>query len=145
MNPTGIGGPQPGEVRNPEGKNGHLKGWQRYGDRLSGWLALPGDEIARLVGSSEERNKLSSIDIACVRQAAEIIGGAAWLEALEKGLNRIEGPPAQAHKHGGDPDNLTPISLDGNFSLLFGTDENDDRITKQIGTAATENANVDKT
>lgn len=114
-----------GEIRNPEGKNGHLKGWQRYGDRLQGWLDKPADEIAELVGDKRARGKLSSIDVACLRQAAEIIGGKAWLEALEKGLDRIEGKPKQTVAHGGDPDNPTPISLDGSFTLVFGTDGND--------------------
>ena len=71
-----------GNNANPEGINGHLEGWQRYGTRLQKWMAMPGEEIARLVGSTAERNKLSSIDIACVRQAAAIIGGEQWLEAL---------------------------------------------------------------
>ena len=133
----------PGNNANPEGKNGHLAGWMRYGDRLQKWLALPGDEIAALVSNSEERMKLSSIDIACVRQAAAIIGGDAWLEALEKGLDRIEGKPKQTFAHGGDPDNPTPISLDGNFTLLFGTDENDDRIAKQIGSSKAQGADLE--
>ena len=79
----------PGNNANPTGKNGHLEGWQRYGDRLRKWLALPGDEIAELVSNGEKRNKLSSIDIACVRQAAAIIGGEQWLEALERGLDAV--------------------------------------------------------
>lgn len=141
-NPTGIGGPQPGEVRNPTGANGHLKGWQPYGQRLQKWLDVPGEEIARLVGSTDERMKLSSIDIACVRQAAAIIGGEAWLEALEKGLDRIEGKPKQTVAHGGDPNNPTPITMDGVFTLVFGTDENDDRISKQISGAKTEDPPV---
>jgi hypothetical protein len=113
-----------GYAPNPEGKNGHLKGWQRYGDRLQKWLAMPGEEIARLVQSTEERNKLSSIDIACVRQAAAIIGGEQWLEALERGLDRIEGKPKQTHAVAGDPNNPTPIAISGDFTLTFGTDDN---------------------
>jgi hypothetical protein len=140
---SGFEGPaKPGEARNPEGKNGHLAGWQRYGDRLQRWLAMPGDEIAALVGDSAARMKLSSIDIACVRQAAAIIGGEEWLEALEKGLDRIEGKPKQTVAHGGDPNNPTPITLDGVFTLAFGTDENDDRISKQIAGPKAEDADV---
>jgi hypothetical protein len=78
-----------------------MKGWQRYGTRLQKWLALSGEEIAELVSNGEKRNKLSSIDIACVRQAAAIIGGEQWLDALEKGLDRIEGKPLNRNELSG--------------------------------------------
>lgn len=132
-----------GHDANPEGKNGHLTGWQRYGDRLQKWLSLSKEEIEKLV-ASPEYNKLSSIDIGCVRHVAEIVGGPGWLEALEKGLDRIEGKPKQTVAHGGDPNNPTPITLDGVFTLAFGTDENDDRIARQIAAPKAKDADVEK-
>jgi hypothetical protein len=116
----------PGHTANPEGKNGHLQGWQRYGARLEKWLALPPAEIAAYFENDGEKLKqLSSIDAVCVRHVSNMLTGTDMRAEREAGLDRIEGKPKQVVAHGGDPDNPMPISLDGVFSLEFGTDGND--------------------
>jgi hypothetical protein len=98
-------------VRNPDGTfaDGHSgnpdgakarKGWQPYGQRLQKYMDMPGEEIGALINDPERLHKLSGTDIACVRHSAEIIGGKAWMEALERALNRIEGTPTQTIIHG---------------------------------------------
>jgi len=100
----------PGESGNPTGNNGHNVGWQRYGDRLQKWLALPAGEIAAIVQDEQKLKALSSIDAVCVRHVANMIGGKNTLAALKEALDRIEGTPKQTIAHSGT-DEGAPIVL----------------------------------
>lgn len=124
-NPDGIGGQRSDEPgRNPEGKNGHIKGWQRYGTRIQTWLDKTGREMESL--TEEEIKDRPLIDIACIQHARDMVTGTPEdrRRARESALDRIEGKPKQTHAVGGDPDNPTPISMDGVFTLTFGTEDN---------------------
>lgn len=116
----------PGETANPEGNNGHLEGWQRYGTRLQRYGKMPLDELEAIIASAEFK-KFSAFDRAAVFQAKRIANETDpdHIPERERGNDRIEGKSSQPVKHGGDPDNPTPISMDGVFTLTFGTDEND--------------------
>lgn len=120
----------PGNTANPNGNNGHLEGWQRYGTRLQKYLDMPSDELDAIV-TGPEFKKYSNIDKAAILQAQRI-GDATHAEHIperERGLDRVEGKARQTHRHGGDADNPSPINLGGKFTLVFGTDGNDDGAT----------------
>lgn len=121
-NPLGIGGPQPGEVRNIEGKNGHNKGWQPYGQRLQIWMVKDVSELeALLLNDGAALRKLSAIDAICARHVINSISGKATLQHLKEALDRIEGTPKQTHILQGDADK--PVAH--KFTLDFGTPIND--------------------
>lgn len=106
----------PGNTANPSGKNGHNDGWQRYGDRLQKWFAVPVREIASYLDDEGEKLKsMSSIDGACIRHVINTISGKNTLAYLKEALDRIEGTPKQTIAHTGDKDD--PIS----FTLKFAT------------------------
>jgi len=117
-----------GNNANPEGNNGHLEGWQRYGTRLQRWLLKNGEEIAKeFEDDGKSLMKRPVIDIACIQHAKDMITGEPETRqrAREAAIDRIDGKPKQTVAHGGDPDNPTPISMDGVFTLTFGTEDND--------------------
>jgi hypothetical protein len=58
-------------------------------------MDMPGEEIDALINDADRLRKLSPIDRGCVRYCAEISGGKAWMEAMDRALNRIEGSPKQ--------------------------------------------------
>jgi hypothetical protein len=105
-----------GNVSNPEGKNGHLPGWQRYGDRLQKWLNMPVTELLALAGDEKRKAELSTIDAICVQHVANSIAGKNILPERKELIDRIEGTPKQTIS--GDKDN--PLT----FTLKFnaGTD-----------------------
>lgn len=80
---------------NPEGKNGHNTGWQRYGDRLQKWLAMPFTELQMIIDDVPNFNKLSTIDCVCAQQAYDMRSGVNKRLEREDALNRIEGRPTQ--------------------------------------------------
>lgn len=122
-NPLGIGGPQPGEVRNPKGYNGHNEGWQPYGQRLQKWFAKPIEELeALLLNNGAALRKLSGIDGACARHVINTISGKATLQHLKEALDRIEGTPKQTILHGGSAEGPVKVK----FTLDFGSPEHDD-------------------
>ena len=112
-----------GSVLNPEGKNGHLEGWQRYASRLQRYASLPYDELYALINDGTLFKKLSSFDRAAALQAFRIgdPGSDEHIAERERGNNRIEGKPKQAVM--GDLE-LSPPST-RNFTLTFGTEENE--------------------
>lgn len=115
----------PGNTANPEGKNGHLEGWQRYGDRLQKWFATPVEELEMyLLNEGAKLRKLSSIDAACCRHVINTISGKETLKYLKEALNRIEGTPTQTIKHQGDKEQ--PFEF--KFSLDFHSPEHDDPV-----------------
>lgn len=109
---------------NPSGTNSHLKGWQRVGTRLQKWYDTPREELERLVKSPQELDKLSGIDCACLRIVIGSIFGEDIIAHFNTAVDRIEGKAPQSVKHGGDPDNPSPINMSGVFTLTFGTDGN---------------------
>ena len=64
-------------------------------------------------------------DAGLIMQMLGAIVGDDKFRERESFWDRDEGKAAQRHRVAGDPDNPTPISLDGSFSLVFGTDGND--------------------
>lgn len=98
---------QENETRNPDGTfkagvsgnysgtNGHNAGWQRYGDRLQKWLAMPFLELRALIDDIDNFNKLSTIDCVCAQQAYDMRSGVNKRIEREDALNRIEGRPTQ--------------------------------------------------
>ena len=65
----------PGNVSNPEGKNGHAPGWQKYGRRA---IALAEqytpEQIIEFANNKDKRNKeLSYWDAMCVMHMARAI------------------------------------------------------------------------
>jgi hypothetical protein len=115
----------PGNKANPTGANGHLKGWMRYGDRLQMWLERNAEEIGTYFeNDGAELKKLSTIDAVCCVHARNMLVGSDTRSEREAALDRIEGKPKQVVAHGGDKDNPTPISVDGVFTLTFGTEDN---------------------
>lgn len=64
-------------------------------------------------------------DAALIMQAlGAIVGDDKRLER-ESFLDRDEGKARQSISVGGDPENKTPIAMDGTFTLTFGTDKNE--------------------
>lgn len=116
---------------NPEGNNGNLKGWQKYGTRLQTWLEKPGEEIEALFDAegkkTKELMKKSVIDITAAMHARDMISEDPTVRgpARKEAVDRTDGRVAQSLRVGGDPDNETPIGVDGKFTLTFGTDDND--------------------
>src|ERR1700733_12272669 len=82
-----------GVTPNPEGLNGHLKGWQRYGQRVQKWLELPVEELMALAGDEKRKAKLSTIDAICVQHVVNTIIGKAVLPERNELRARIEGRP----------------------------------------------------
>lgn len=80
-----------GNNANPNGQNGHPKGWQRYGTRLQKWLEMSGDELILLANDKPRLNKLSVIDIAAIRHAKGMCDGNEFLEYLNNALDHIQG------------------------------------------------------
>jgi hypothetical protein len=105
-----------GNNANPEGNNGHLAGWQRYGDRIQKWFELPAEELAKYVADGGVLlNKMSAIDNACIKHVINTYSGDKTLAYLKEALDRIEGTPKQTIAHATDKDN--PVI----FTLNFGT------------------------
>lgn len=113
-----------GTVLNPEGNNGHLTGWQRYGDRLQKWLNMPLAELKVLVTNQPELDRLSTIDVVCVRHASNMISGDNTLRERKEALDRIEGTPKQTVQLQGDKDK--PVEL--KFSLDFHSPDQGDPV-----------------
>lgn len=111
---------------NPDGNNGHVTGWQRQHTRLPRFLNKKGSELKSAVESPTFMEDNSVIDIGCMLLAKDIIIGdpETRLKALREVTDRCEGKATQSVKHGGDPDNKTPINMDGSFTLTFGTEDN---------------------
>lgn len=115
----------PGFTANPDGHNGHLQGWQRYGDRLQIWFAKPVEDLETyLLDDGARLRKLSSIDASCCRHVINCISGKETLKYLKEALNRIEGTPTQTIKHQGDKDQ----PLEWKFSLDFHSPEHNDPV-----------------
>jgi len=114
---------------NPEGNNGHIEGWQPYGVRLKTWLGKSGEEFEQLAGDPAALKKRPLIDIVCAQHVRDMTDSGTPPEvrhkAREAAIDRMDGKPKQTVAHGGDPDNPTPISMDGVFTLTFGTEDND--------------------
>ena len=105
----------PGETANPTGNNGHLAGWQRYGDRLRKYEAMPFEELDALIKDPKQFGKLSSFDRAAAFQA-QAIGEKDHKQRIDErelGLDRIEGKARQSIVLGGDPNNPLKFSLAG--------------------------------
>jgi hypothetical protein len=105
----------PGQSGNPEGAKAR-KGWQPSGLRLQHYMDMPGDELEALINDPDRLRLLSAVDKGCVRYCAEISGGKAWMDAMERALNRIEGSPKQVIDMTTRPapqisDNATPDEL----------------------------------
>lgn len=124
-----------GNKANPTGENGHMKGYQRYGTRLERYGQMTFEELDALFTNKTEMRKLNAFERAAIAQAHKIadFDHKEHHGERELGLDRIEGKAAQKHKHGGDGDNPNPISLDGTFTLTFGTDGNDSDKTPAAG------------
>lgn len=129
---------KPGVSLNPNGANGHMTGYQRHGRRVERYGQMPFDELEALINDKKTLSKYSSFERSAMTQAYRMGDPDHKLHISERelALDRVEGKVSQPHKHGGDPDNPTPISHDGTFTLNFGTDENDDRISRKVADKA---------
>lgn len=83
----------PGHTANPDGNNGHNKGWQRYGTRIQKWLHLNGDEVNEILNDKSRLGKLSTIDIICLKHIQGTMVGEKIKDERESLLDRIEGKP----------------------------------------------------
>lgn len=121
-----LGQPLPGQVLNPNGNNGLMKGYQPYASRLQRYNQMPMDELETLIASTDFK-KYSAIERAAVFHAKRIGDEKDdnHIPERERGNERIEGKSKQPLAIGGDANNTTPISLDGSFTLTFGTEDND--------------------
>lgn len=84
-----------GDVRNPEGKNGHNVGWQPYGKRIQKWLAMTDEEFDAIANDPKERRRLSQIDQVCVDHVQAMRNGEEKRPERESALDRIEGKPKE--------------------------------------------------
>lgn len=94
----------PGEVINPEGKNGHTKHWQPYGIRAKHWLdKLTFAALRALSQDIDEMDKLSSYDAIIIRHLANTLSGDDIRQEREALLDRIEGKPKTTLEMGAIP------------------------------------------
>lgn len=81
-------------TQNPEGRNGHVEGYQPYGIRALKFLEMTEDAIAALAADKVERGKLPYIDAVIIRHlAATIADGKEARRERKDLLDRIEGQP----------------------------------------------------
>ena len=79
---------------NPSGKNGHIKGLQRYGARASYWLQkLTVKELIAIYSDKKGFEKLSSWDAIIIRHLSSTIMGKEITAERKELLARIEGKP----------------------------------------------------
>lgn len=92
-----------GCVANPEGRGAKDNPWQPFGVRSRYWLSrLTRRELRELAQNEEEMDKLSSYDSMVITALVGAQTGKDKGRERERVLNRIEGPPAQTIKIGGD-------------------------------------------
>lgn len=84
-----------GGVGNPSGYNGREAGWQPYGIRIQKWLAMPAEEVHRIMNSPQSIKKLSTIDVICLRHVANMIKGNDIHREREAMLDRVQGKVKQ--------------------------------------------------
>lgn len=85
-----------GETSNPNGNNGHLKGYQRYADRavyLQDKYSV--EEIISIVSDPKQFGKLPMRDGQILKQLANSISGLDMRLERESLLDRIEGKPKE--------------------------------------------------
>jgi len=118
-----------GNISNPEGKNGHAQGWQKYGDRIIRLSEkyTTAQILEYAVDDVKRTTELSYWDAVCILHMARSMerrltvtdSGADHVgKEREAMLSRIEGAPTQVFA--GDKDN--PLS----FTLKFGSDARTD-------------------
>lgn len=77
---------------NPEGRNGHRKGWQPYSIRAQYWLdRLSAEELRQLANDKKAFGNLSSYDAIIVRHLVGCIAGKDVGFERDRLLDRIEG------------------------------------------------------
>ena len=90
----------PGKSGNPEGT---ARPWQPFGVRCQHWLSkMTRKELRELATNEEEMDKLSSYDSMVITALVAAQTGKEKGRERERVLNRIEGPPAQIIKLGGE-------------------------------------------
>lgn len=105
----------PGNTANPEGKNGHLEGWQPYGNRLQKWMNKSVGELKDLFEDETEMRKLSMIDAACAAHAREMVTGKRAIAARKEAIDRIEGTARQTILIGNKDDKPLKVGFTLNF------------------------------
>lgn len=82
----------PGNLANPEGKNGHMRGFQPYGIRAAYWLGkLSAEGLRELANDKKAFGNLSSYDAIIVRHLVGCIAGKDIGFERDRLLDRIEG------------------------------------------------------
>lgn len=85
-----------GETSNPEGNNGHLKGYQRYADRAIFLQELYSvGEIFDIVMDTKKLRELSVRDGQILKQLVNTLSGDDMRLERESLLDRIEGKPKE--------------------------------------------------
>ena len=91
---------QKGEVMNPTGKNGQMKGWQRYGARAKILVErYTADEIKEIVNDKQKFGSLSMIDAILIRHLAGCLAGDDVRGERMDLVDRMDGKPQQPVEH----------------------------------------------
>jgi len=85
---------KPGQVTNPNGHNGKLKGYQPFGKRILYWLEnFDGYQIRALYLDKLRFYKLNPLDQQCVTSLYDTVHSLNRSEVHERFLTRMEGAP----------------------------------------------------
>jgi hypothetical protein len=105
----------PGSKINPTGENGHLKGYQPYGQRSLKWLEeLSTDELLDLYQDKIKFGKLSVYDSMIITNLVDTLVAKERGAERERLLSRIEGQPKST----------TDLNVNGKLGLEHGLDNN---------------------
>jgi|SRR5579872_1770038 len=108
---------------NPEGKNGHMEGYQRYGDRAAALLAkYTVKQIREMVTDQDAMDALPFYDGIIIKHLARTMNGDEIGQERERLLNRMEGKPKET------------ITLKGDMALHGLTD---DELKRELAAALT--------